>query len=125
MTADAGSNREKGNPSVRRLRLAACVATVATLVVLGCAGGTATVTGKLVGSDGGCLYVWVPHANGTAVYWLRHLPSGYAADADGLDEPDGNRISMGDSLTVSGPLSWEPFDRQCAGEHTLDATAIN
>jgi hypothetical protein len=31
---------------------------------------------------------------------------------------------MGDSLTVSGALSWEPFERPCAGAHTLDATAI-
>ena len=109
---------------MRRLRLAACVAICATLLVSGCANGTATITGTLVGSDGACLYVHVRHANGTDVYWLRHLPPGYVPDGDGLYERDGSFITMGDSLTVSGALSWEPFDRQCAGEHTLDATAI-
>ncbi|HEY5436255.1 MAG TPA: hypothetical protein VIK13_13555 [Candidatus Limnocylindrales bacterium] len=110
---------------MKRLRLAPCVAICATLLVSGCANGTATVTGTLEGSDGHCLYVHVPHANGTALYWLRHLPSGYVADADGLGRPDGSLIKMGDSLTVSGALSWEPFDRQCAGAHTLDVTGIN
>ena len=110
--------------SVRRLRLAGCVATCATLLVSGCANGTATITGTLVGADGGCLYVRGPDANGTDLYWLRHLPSDYVADADGLGTPDGSHIEMGDSLTVSGALSWVPFDRQCAGAHTLDATAI-
>jgi hypothetical protein len=110
---------------MKGLRLAPCVAICATLLVSGCANGTATVTGTLGGSDGHCLYVHVPHANGTALYWLRHLPSGYVADADGLGRPDGSLIKMGDSLTVSGALSWEPFDRQCAGAHTLDVTGIN
>ncbi len=110
---------------MKRLRLAACVAICATLIFSGCAGGTATITGTLVGADGACLYVHVPDANGTDVYWLRHLPSGYVADGDGLRTPDGSLVRMGDSLTVSGALSWEPFDRHCAGEHTLDATAIN
>jgi hypothetical protein len=109
---------------VKRLRLAACVAISATLLVSGCANGTATITGTLVGADGGCLYVREPDANGTDLYWLRHLPSDYVADADGLGAPDGSHIGMGDSLTVSGGLSWVPFDRQCAGAHTLDATAI-
>ena len=110
---------------MRRVRLAACVAIWATLLVSGCANGTATITGTLVCADGHCLYVHVPDANGTDLYWLRHLPSGYVADEHGLGTPDGSLIRMGDSLTVSGALSWEPFDRQCAGAHTLDATAIN
>ncbi len=58
------------------------------------------------------------------LYWLRHLPSGYVTDEHGLYKPDGSLIRMGDSLTVSGALSSMPFDRQCAGAHTLDATAI-
>ncbi|HEX7948913.1 MAG TPA: hypothetical protein VF494_01085 [Candidatus Limnocylindrales bacterium] len=110
--------------SERRLRLAAWIAICATLLVSGCANGTATVTGTLVGADGACLYVDVPHANGTDRYWLRHLPSGYVADADGLGTPDGSLVRMGDSVTVSGTLSSVPFDRHCAGAHTLDATAI-
>jgi hypothetical protein len=110
--------------SVRRLRLAACVAICATLLISGCANGTATITGTLVGADGSCLYVRGSDANGTDLYWLRHLPSGYVAIADGLGTPSGSLIGMGDSLTVSGALSWVPFDRQCAGAHTLDATAI-
>jgi hypothetical protein len=109
---------------VKRLRLAASVAIYAILLVSGCASGTATITGTLVGADGGCLYVRVPQANGTDVYWLRHLPPGYVADAEGLYRPDGSLIRMGDSVTVSGPLSSVPFDRQCATAHTLDATAI-
>jgi hypothetical protein len=109
---------------VRRLRLAACVAICATLLVSGCANGTATITGTLVGADGHCLYVHVPHANSTDLYWLRHLPSGYVADADGVGKLDGSHIRIGDSVTVSGALSWEPFDRQCVSGHTLDATAI-
>jgi hypothetical protein len=99
---------------VRRLRLATCVAISATLLVSGCASGAPTVTGTLVGADGACLYVDVPAANGTDRYWLRNLPSDYVADAEGV----------GDSVTVSGALSSVPFDRQCAGAHTLDATAI-
>jgi hypothetical protein len=110
--------------SVRRLRLAACVAICATLLVSGCANGTATITGTLVGADGGCLYVRGPDANGTDLYWLRNLPSDYVADADGLGEPDGSHIRIGDSVTVSGALSWVPFERQCVSGHTLDATAI-
>jgi len=110
---------------VKRLRLAACVAVSATLLVAGCAGGTATITGTLEGADGYCLYVLVPQGNGIDRYWLRHLPSGYdAPDERGLRTPDGGLIKMGDSLTVSGALSWEPFERQCDGGHTLDATAI-
>ena len=108
---------------MRRLRLAACVAICATLLVSGCANGTATITGTLVGADGACLYVRGPDAKGTDLYWLRNLPSGYVADY-GLRKPDGSYIGIGDSLTVSGTLSWVPFERQCAGGHTLDATAI-
>lgn len=108
---------------MRRLRLAACVAICATLLVSGCASGTA-ITGTLVGADGACLYVRGPDANGTDLYWLRHLPPDYVAMAEGLAKPDGSLIRMGDSLTVSGTLSWVPFERQCDGAHTLDATAI-
>ena len=104
------------------------VAVALGFAAAGCTGspiaGTATVSGTLVGSDGSCLYVQVPNANGTDVYWLRHLPSGYVADEYGLGTPDGSRIRMGDSLTVSGALSWEPFDRHCAGAHTLDVTVV-
>ena len=111
--------------SERRLRLAACVAVCATLLVSGCASRTATVTGTLEGSDGHCLYVLVPHGAGTDRYWLRHLPSGYdTTDEHGLLKPDGRLIRMGGSVTVAGALSWEPFDRQCDGTHTLDVTAI-
>jgi hypothetical protein len=109
---------------VRRFRLAACVAICATLLVSGCASGSAIITGTLVGADGGCLYVRGPGANGTDLYWLRHLPPDYVAMAEGLAEPDGSLIGMGDSLIVSGALSFVPFDRQCGGAHTLDATAI-
>jgi hypothetical protein len=106
---------------VKRLRLPTCVAICATLLVSGCASGTATITGTLVGADGHCLYVDV---NGTDRYWLRNLPPDYVAMAEGLAKPDGLLIGMGDSLTVSGALSSVPFDRQCNGAHTLDATAI-
>ncbi len=104
------------------------VAVALGFAVAGCTGSsmaeTATVTGTLVGSDGACLYVLVPGANGTDRYWLRHLPSGFVADERGLGTPDGRLIRMGGSLTVSGALSWEPFDRHCAGAHTLDVTRI-
>lgn len=109
---------------MKRFRLAVCVAICATFLVSGCASGTATITGTLVGADGSCLYVRGPDANGTELYWLRHLPSDYVADGDGLGKPDGSHIRLGDSLTVSGALSSVPFDRQCDGAHTLDATAI-
>lgn len=120
----AQTGRADGRASVRRLRPAARVAIWATLLVAGCASGTATITGTLVGADGGCLYVRGPDVNGTDLYWLRHLPSNYVANAEGLGTPDGSQIGIGDSVTVSGALSWEPFERQCAGGHTLDATAI-
>lgn len=110
---------------MKRLRLAAVVAIYATLLVSGCASETATVTGTLVGADGHCFYLDAPDASGTVRYWLRNLPSDYVADGDGLIKPDGSLIRMGDSVTVSGALSFVPFDRQCAGAHTLDATAIN
>jgi hypothetical protein len=110
---------------MRGRRLAVLVAIAATILVSGCAGGTATITGTLVGADGACLYVDVPAANGPERYWLRHLPAGYGtADERGLVAPGGRLMKMGDSLTVSGALSWEPFERPCAGAHTLDATAI-
>jgi hypothetical protein len=110
---------------VKRVPLAACVAIYATVLVSGCASGSATITGKLVGADGGCLYVDVPDANGSDRYWLRHLPPDYGTDDDGgLVKPDGSHIGIGDAVTVSGALSWVPFERQCAGAHTVDATAI-
>jgi hypothetical protein len=109
---------------VRRLRLAACVAICVTLLVSGCASGTATITGTLVGADGACVYVRGPGASGTDLYLLRHLPPDYVAMAEGLAKPDGSLIRMGDSVTVSGALSFVPLDRQCDGAHTLDATAI-
>ncbi len=109
---------------MKSLRLATCVAMCATLLVSGCASGTATITGTLVGADGACLYVRGPDANGTDLYWLRHLPPDYVAMAEGLAKPDGSLIRMGDSLTVAGALSFVPFDRQCDGAKTLDATSI-
>ena len=52
------------------------------------------------------------------LYWLRTLPTGYTADADGLAKPDGSRVKMGDSVTATGTLSWAPLDRQCENGHT-------
>jgi hypothetical protein len=109
---------------VKRLRLAACVAICATLLVSGCANGTATITGTLEVGNGACVWVRGPGANGTDLYWLRHLPSGYDTDEHGLVKPDGSHIRIGDSLTVSGALSWVPFERNCDGTHTLDVRAI-
>ena len=109
---------------MQRSRLAGCVAICATLLVSGCASGTATITGTLVGSDGHCLYVDVPNAIGTDRYYLRNLPSGYVDEDLGFGGPDGSHFKIGDSVTVSGALSFVPFDRQCDGVHTLDATAI-
>jgi hypothetical protein len=109
---------------VNRLRLATCVAICAPLFVSGCASRTATITGTLAVGDGVCVYVRGPDANGTGLYWLRHLPPDYATDEDGLVRPDGSHIRIGDSLTVSGALSSLPFDNQCDGTHVLDATAI-
>jgi hypothetical protein len=111
---------------VKTLRLAVCVAIGAAAFLLsGCASRTGTITGILVGSDGHCLYVDVPASNGTERYWLRHLPPGFVEDADGgFAKPDGSVAEIGDSLTVSGTLSSLPFDTQCAGAQTLDATAI-
>ncbi|MGH2467730.1 MAG: hypothetical protein ACRDGL_08370 [Candidatus Limnocylindrales bacterium] len=110
---------------MNRRRLAACVAICATLLVSGCASGTATITGALVGADGACLYVDVPGANGTDRYWLRQLPAGYVADETGLSEPGGSHIGMGDRLTVTGGLSWAPLERNCENAHTLDVTVID
>ncbi|HEX7949764.1 MAG TPA: hypothetical protein VF494_05400 [Candidatus Limnocylindrales bacterium] len=101
-----------------------CVAILATFLVAGCASGTTTITGTLIGADGACLYVLVAHGNGTDRYWLRHLPPDYEAIAEGVAEPDGSLIRMGGSVTVSGALSSVPFDRQCDGGRTLDATVI-
>ncbi|HET7028364.1 MAG TPA: hypothetical protein VFI28_11790 [Candidatus Limnocylindrales bacterium] len=110
---------------MKRLWLAACVGICTTLLVSGCGSATATVTGTLVGADGHCLYVDVQGANGTDRYWLRQLPADYdVADSTGLRRPDGSLIRMGDSLTVSGTLTWLPLERQCAGAHTLDATTV-
>jgi len=122
--AGVGAASSIRSVSVKRLWLAPCVAICAALLVSACASGTATITGTLEGADGHCLYVHVPQGNGTDTYWLRHLPPDYVADADGLARPDGSLIRMGDSLIVSGALSSVPFDRQCAGAHTLDATSI-
>jgi hypothetical protein len=46
-------------------------------------------------------------------------------DEHGLVRPDGSHIRLGDSLTVSGALSWVPFERRCDTVHVLDATAID
>lgn len=120
-----GTHRARGSATVKRLPLTTCVAICAALLVSGCASGTATITGTLVGADGHCLYVRGPDANGTDLYWLRHLPSDYVDDDEnGLGRPDGSKIRMGDSLTVSGALSFVPFDRQCVSANTLDATSI-
>jgi len=100
------------------------MAICATLLVSGCAGGTSTIAGTLAGGDGACLYVHVPDGSGTETYWLRHLPSGYEADELGLHTPDGRLIKMGDSLTVSGALSFALRDSNCDGRRTLDATLI-
>jgi hypothetical protein len=108
---------------MKSLRLGACLVICATFLVSGCAGANATVTGTLEGSDGACLYLLVSNGNATDRYWLRRLPSGYDADERGLSTPDGRLIRIGSSLTVSGVLSSMPFERQCAGAHTLDATA--
>lgn len=109
---------------MKRRRLVAGASLCAALLVSGCGSGTATVTGTLEGADGHCLYVLVPYGNGIDRYWLRHLPSGYDADERGLSTSDGSLIRMGGSVTVTGVVSSQPFDRQCAGEHTIDATAI-
>lgn len=109
---------------MKRLRLAARVAIGATFLASGCATGTATITGTLAVNNGACVYVRGPGANGTDLYWLRHLPSGYVADADGLGKPDGSHIRIGDALTVSGALSFVPYDSNCDSVRTLDATAI-
>lgn len=109
---------------MKRLRLAACIAISATLLVSGCTRGTVTIAGTLAVGEGNCLYLRGPDANGTDLYWLRHLPPDYTSDADGLVRPDGSHLRIRDSLTVSGALSWAPGDRQCTSVNTLDATAI-
>lgn len=109
---------------MKSLGLGPCLVICATFLVSGCASGSATVTGTLEGSDGACLYLLVPNGNAIDRYWLRRLPSGCDADEHGLSTPDGRLIRMGGSLTVSGTLSSMPFERQCAGAHTLDATAV-
>lgn len=119
-TGAAGTKRSVG---LTRLPVAACVAICGALVS-GCASGSATIAGTLVGADGGCLYVRGPAPNGSDRYWIRKLPPGYVADGDGVRTPDGTHIRLGDSVTVSGVLSWQPFERQCAGAQALDATTI-
>jgi hypothetical protein len=47
----AGPDRAKWSAGVKRLRLAAGVAILATLLISGCASGTATITGSLMGAD--------------------------------------------------------------------------
>ena len=109
---------------MKRLRPAASVALAATLLFSGCASGIATVTGTLEVGNGHCIWVRVPGASGD-LYSLRHLPSGYEMDEQGLMAPDGSRIRIGDPLTVSGDLSWEPLEqRDCETVHVIDATAI-
>jgi len=109
-----------------RLWLAACVALCATLLVSGCASGAATITGTLDAGNGACFYVRGQDANGTDVYWLRQLPSDYETDEHGLIKPDGSHIGIGDSLTVSGTLSFVLWNGQCTNGpmSALDATAI-
>lgn len=109
---------------MKTLGRVSCVAISATLLVSGCASGSATVTGTLEVGNGACVWVRGAGANGTDLYWLRHLPSGYDTDEHGLVKPDGSHIGIGDSLAVSGALSWTLFERNCDGTHTLDATAI-
>lgn len=107
------------------LRLVALGAICASLLVSGCSRGNATVAGTLEGADRACLYLLVPNGSSTDRYWLRYLPPGYeSADELGLRAPDGVLIHMGDRVTVSGALTWDPFQRNCAGEHTLEAEAI-
>jgi hypothetical protein len=117
-----GATRYGDNAIVKGLGLAIC----ATLLVSGCASGpaAATVTGTLEVGNGNCVWVRGPGANGTDLYWLRHLPSGYDTDEHGLVKPDGSHMRIGDSLTVSGALSWVPFESNCDGTHTLDVIAI-
>ena len=120
------TTRATGSPRKHPMR-SALLAVAPVIVAAACSGvatGSATVTGTLEGSDGACLYVLVPRGDATDRYWLRHLPSGYEADEHGLRGPSGSLTPMGGSLTVSGALSWDPFDRHCAGEHTLDVTEI-
>ncbi len=111
--------------SVTRFWLTACLAVCAALLVSGCAGQTATITGTLAVGDGSCVYVRVANANGTDLYWLRSVPSGYEADENGIARPDGNHIRIGDLVTVSGALSFVPHDSNCVSQHTLDAMAVD
>jgi hypothetical protein len=109
---------------VRTLRLATCVVISTAVLVSGCASRSATITGTLEVGNGACVWVRAPDANGSHLYWLRQLPSGYDSDEQGLVTPDRSHIRIGDSLTVSGALSWLPFERNCDGTHTLDVEAI-
>jgi hypothetical protein len=108
---------------VTRLRLVSCLAVSATLLASGCASGSAAMTGTLEVGNGACVWVRGAGANGDDLYWLRQLPPGFETDEHGLVRPDGSHIRIGDSLTVSGALSWVPFERDC-GAKALDATAI-
>jgi len=66
-------------------------------------------------------------------YWLRHLPSDWVTGVEGgtgkpdggIGKPDGSVIQIGDTITVSGSVSWLPLDTQCSGTHTLDATSVS
>lgn len=46
------------------------------------------------------------------------------ADERGLGRTDGSQIRIGDKLTVSGTLSFVPYDNNCVSSRTIDATAI-
>jgi hypothetical protein len=109
---------------MRRVGLGACIAICGTLLLSGCAGGTATVSGTLEVGNGHCTWVRTTGANGE-LYSLRQLPSGYEMDEHGLVKPDGSRIRIGDVLTVSGDLSWAPLEqRECVTANVLDVISV-
>jgi hypothetical protein len=108
-----------------RIQSTSLVAILSALVLLtGCTSATASITGTLFGADGRCLYIRGLGDHGSDLYWLRQLPRGYEAIAEGLRRPDGSHFSVGETVTVSGVLSWLPFERECQGAHTLDVTAV-
>lgn len=106
--------------------MAACVGILAALLLPGCASGAATITGTLAAGNGACIYVRGQDADRSDLYWLRNLPSGYETDEHGLVKPDGSHITIGDSLTASGQMSFVLWDGQCTNGPmpALDATAI-
>jgi hypothetical protein len=106
-----------------KLRIGALIALVA-IVISACASRSATITGTLAVGDGACVYVRVPDAGGTDTFWVRSFPPGYSADENGLVRPDGNHIRVGDSVTVSGALTFDLRDGNCASAHALDASTI-